>query len=513
MAAGSDICYIGLICVASISVELIPFSLLSVMVGLLLGNAQGVFYVNFIVLLFRLITMEISSSLLLAAETVTSESYATAIVTTLLLTGGLIFILSTLLSELCYRLNFPVVLGDLGTGIILGGSVFSVLVFSDNGDGGNMIFLSAIEWLTGASSETTLSAYHFQMWDLMSESANIGLLALLFVTGMESNLKELIRVGSQAATVAVTGVLLPLVGGTIALIYIFNIPTLPAIFAGAALTATSIGITAKVLQEIGQLRSKEGQIILGAAILDDILGIVILALALNLVETGAIELSGLIILVVKAAIFVLLAVLLNRYFCPIFSKNVERFNSPTALFLFALTFLNILALLAIGFGLEALLGAFAAGLVLGGTRQKERLLQMMQPFVFVYTTIFFVTIGARVNLSVLNPFSPENWKGLVIAACLIAIAMLGKVIAGFSTFGNQSINKLAIGIGMIPRGEVGLVFAGLGASTGALSESLDTAIIIMVVVTTLIAPLLLRWIFSSPTETSDSSSRGQILSS
>lgn len=464
-------------------------------------------------LLFKLSAVYISSSFLLATEAVASESYATAIVTTLLLTAGLIFILSTLLGELCLRLNLPTVLGDLAAGIILGGSVLSILVFSDGGNGANITFLSTIEWLAGASLETTQNAYRFQMWDLIGESANIGLLALLFVTGMESDLKELIQVGSQAATVAVTGVVLPLFGGAIALIYLFNVPTIPAIFAGAALTATSIGITAKVLQEMGRLQSKEGQIILAAAILDDILGIVILALALSLVETGAIELSGLITLTVKAAVFLLLAVLLNRYFCPIFSRNIERFNNPTALFLFALTFLNSLALLAIGFGLEALLGAFAAGLVLGGTRQKEKLLRLMQPFIFVYTTIFFVTIGASVNLSVLNPLVPENWEGLVIAACLIAIAIIGKVVAGFTTFGDQSINRLAIGAGMIPRGEVGLVFAGLGASTGALSESLDTAIIIMVVVTTLIAPLLLRWIFSSQTEISESASTEQALSS
>lgn len=444
--------------------------------------------------------MDLSPPFLLATDAVVDESYAEAVVAALMITAGLVFILSTLLGELCNRLKLPTVLGDLATGILLGSSVLGFLVFSNIDDGANGTLLSAIGWLAGASSETTMNAYRFQMQDFINDSANIGLLTLLFVTGMESDLKELIQVGSQAATVAITGVTLPLAGGAIALIYFFNIPVIPAIFAGAALTATSIGITAKVLQDMGQLQSKEGQIILGAAILDDILGIVILALALSLVETGAIELSGLISLAVKAAAFVLIAVLLNRYFCPLFSKNVERFSNPAALMLFALVFLNSLAVLAIGFGLEALLGAFAAGLVLGGTRQKERLLQLMQPFVFVYTTIFFVTIGASVNLNVLNPLNPANREGLVIAACLIVIAVIGKVLAGFTAFGNGSINRLAVGVGMIPRGEVGLVFAGLGASTGALSESLDAAVIIMVVVTTLVAPLLLRWLFPAQTE-------------
>ena len=168
--------------------------------------------------------------------------------------------------------------------------------------------------------------------------------------------------------------------------------------------------------------------------------------------------------------------------------------------LFAVIFLNILALTAIGIGLEALLGAFAAGLVLGGMSIKDKLMQLFEPFVYVYTTIFFVTIGARVDLSVLNPFVAENREGLIIAACLILIAIAGKIAAGFVTFTNKPINRLAIGVGMIPRGEVGLVFAGLGAATGVLSESLDAAVIVMVIVTTLIAPLLLKLVFPSSTE-------------
>ena len=446
--------------------------------------------------------MTLSSPLLLAA--VIDETYATAVITALLLTAGMIFILSTLMGELCSRLNLPTVLGDLATGILLGGSLLSVFVLTDGGDGINTTLLRAIGWLTSAPPATVVDAYRFQMRDFFSNSASIGLLSLLFVTGMESDVKELIKVGSQAATVAVAGVSLPLVGGTVALVYGFHIPVIPAIFAGAALTATSIGITAKVLQEMGQLQSKEGQIILGAAILDDILGIVILALALSLIETGSIELAAVIVLLAKAAAFIVLALILNRYFCPLFSSRIESFENPAALILFALAFLNLLALVAIGLGLEALLGAFAAGLVLGGTRQKERLLQFMQPFVFVYTTIFFVTIGASVNLDVLNPLDPQNWSGLVIAAGLIAIAIAGKLAAGFTVIGDGAINRLAVGTGMIPRGEVGLVFAGLGASTGALSDSLDAAIIIMVVVTTVIAPLLLRWVFPSEPKTSSS---------
>ncbi len=439
----------------------------------------------------------LTSSLL--AEAPTDESYTKAVVASLLVTAAIIFLLSLLLGELCVRLNLPTVLGDLATGIILGGSVLSILVFSDVGTQANQNLLNWLGGVSGADSETMLRAYRFQMREFINESANIGLLTLLFVTGLESDLPELIQVGIQAATVAITGIVLPLALGAIALITIFDIPTLPALFAGAALTATSIGITAKVLQDLGRLQSKEGQIILGAAILDDILGIVVLAIALSLVETGSIEINNIISLLASATVFVLVAVLLNRYFCPVLTPIIKKMQNPATLMLIAVIFLNLMAFTAIGIGLEALLGAFAAGLVLGGMSIKDRLMELFEPFVYIYTTIFFVTIGASVDLSVLNPLVPENRQGLIIAACLIAIAIFGKIVAGFVTFTDKPINRLAIGVGMIPRGEVGLVFAGLGAATGVLSESLDAAVIIMVIVTTIVAPLFLKLVFPPST--------------
>lgn len=418
--------------------------------------------------------------------------------------AGIIFIFSVVFGEICTRLKLPTVLGDLVAGMLLGGSVLGFLVFSPEGIGVNGSLLKGLELVTGASSGIVERAYEFQMKDFLDESANIGLLTLLFTTGLESNLKDLIRVGTQAATVAVTGVTVPFVLGTLILIKFFGVATIPALFAGAALTATSIGITAKVLQDIGSLKSDEGQIILGAAILDDILGIVVLAVVLSLVQTGEIEVTNIIYLLVSATLFVLGAVFLTNIFGSIFVTTINKINNPAALMLLAIVFLNACALLATAIGLEAILGAFAAGLVLGETEFQEKLQGLFEPFIFVYTTIFFVTIGAKVDLSVLNPTVVENQQGLIIAACLIAIAIFGKILAGFAVFANKPINKLAIGTGMIPRGEVGLVFAGLGATTGALSDSLDAAIIIMVIVTTLIAPIMLRFVFTSPTKIDES---------
>lgn len=438
-------------------------------------------------------TMYYTTFLLTEADT--GESYTKAVASSLLVTAAIIFLLSLLLGEFCVRLNLPTVLGDLATGVILGGSVLSILVFSEVGTQANENLLNFLGGVTGAEPETMLRAYRFQMREFINESANIGLLTLLFVTGLESDLPELIKVGTQAATVAVTGVLLPLAIGAIALITLFDIPTLPALFAGAALTATSIGITAKVLQDLGRLQSQEGQIILGAAILDDILGIVVLAIALSLVETGSIEVSTIVSLLISSTALIVVAVLLNRYLCPLLTPIIEKLQNPAGLMLVAVIFLNLMSFTAIGIGLEALLGAFAAGLVLGGMSIKNRLMELFEPFIYIYTTIFFVTIGASVDLTVLNPLVPENRQGLIIAACLIAIAIFGKIVAGFVTFTDKPINRLAIGVGMIPRGEVGLVFAGLGAATGVLTESLDAAVIVMVIVTTIIAPLLLKLVF------------------
>ena len=433
---------------------------------------------------------------LLAAANI-EEGYEKAVLGALVSIGAIIFAFSIILGEICTRLGLPSVLADLTVGVLLGSSVLGLLIFSQSGGEANSVLIKFLELTTGASPEVALEAYKFQMEEYIDESANIGLLALLFTTGLESNLRDLIRVGSQAATVAVTGVALPFALGTLVLIKFFGVATIPAVFAGAALTATSIGITAKVLRDIGRLQSDEGQIIIGAAILDDILGIVVLAVVLSLVKTGEVEIINIFYLVASAIAFVLVAVLLNRVFGSLFVAIIERLSNPAAMMLLAVIFLNTFALSASAIGLEAILGAFAAGLVLGETEFQEKLEQLFRPFVYVYTTIFFITIGAKVDLRVLNPAVPENREGLIIAACLIAIAIIGKMIAGFAVITKEPVNRLAIGAGMIPRGEVGLVFAGLGAASGVLSNSLNAAIIIMVISTTLIAPLLLRLIFST----------------
>jgi len=185
---------------------------------------------------------------------------------------------------------------------------------------------------------------------------------------------------------------------------------------------------------------------------------------------------------------------------------VNEMKTRGQLLLTGLVFAFVLSYIANVIQLEAILGAFAAGLILAETDKRKELEEQVIPVADIFVPIFFVCVGAKTDLSVLNPTIPANREGLVIAAFLIVVAILGKMITGFTMVGQPDLNKLAIGVGMIPRGEVGLVFAGVGSASGALSESTEAAIIMMVILTTFIAPPLLRVVFKEPEEVTESSS-------
>ncbi|MDP5337631.1 MAG: cation:proton antiporter, partial [Nodularia sp. (in: cyanobacteria)] len=258
---------------------------------------------------------------------------------------------------------------------------------------------------------------------------------------------------------------------------------------------TSIGITSKVLSELGKLNSKEGQIILGAAVMDDVLGIIVLAVVASLAKDGAVDVSNVIYLIISASGFLIGAVVLGNIFNNTFVAIADQLKTRGELVIPAFTFAFAMAYLASVIHLEAILGAFAAGLVLEETDKRKELQKQVIPIADMLVPIFFVTVGAKTDLGVLNPAIPSNREGLIMAIFLIAVAIIGKVITGFSVFGQPQINRLAIGVGMIPRGEVGLVFAGVGAASGVLSKSLGAAIIMMVITTTFLAPPLLRFVF------------------
>lgn len=330
---------------------------------------------------------------------------------------------------------------------------------------------------------------------MISVLAELGVIILLFEIGLESNLKDLIDLGAQAVIVAVVGVVVPFIAGTVGLMTLFGVSALPAILAGVALTATSIGITSKVLSELGKLTSKQGQIILGAAVMDDVLGIIVLAVVASLAKNGAVDLSEVIYLIISASGFLLCAIVLGNIFNQTFVAVAAQLKTRGELVIPGFIFAFAMAYLASVIHLEAILGAFAAGLVLEETDKRKELQKQVIPIADILVPIFFVTVGAKTDLGVLNPAIPSNLEGLIMAIFLITVAIIGKVITGLSVFGQPQINRLAIGVGMIPRGEVGLVFAGVGAASGVLSKSLGAAIIMMVILTTFLAPPLLRFVF------------------
>ena len=437
----------------------------------------------------------IGSSLPVLAE-VNEAELGPLVLASVLLSLIVIYLAAKLGGELCARVNLPSVLGELVGGVVVGVSALNLIVFPEGAEPVHSFLMDFVQLTANLEPDALLTVFKSQS-EVVSILAEIGVIILLFEIGLESDLKELIRVGPQAAVVAIVGVVVPFVAGTVGLIAFFGVETIPAVFAGAALTATSIGITAKVLAELQTLSSREGQIIIGAAVLDDVLGIIVLAVVASLAKTGEIEITNVIFLIIGAAVFLVGSILLGRLLSPLFVGLVDQMQTRGQVLISSLVFAFVLSYIAAAIQLEAILGAFAAGLILAETTKRKELEEQISPIADMLVPVFFVTGGAHTDISVLNPLNPAKREGLVIASFLVIVAIIGKVITGFTVFGQEGINRLAIGVGMIPRGEVGLVFAGVGAASGVLSESLDAAIIVMVIFTTFVAPPLLRVVFEN----------------
>lgn len=418
------------------------------------------------------------------------------VLASVLLSLVVIYLASKIGSEICIRLNLPPVLGELVGGVAIGVSALHLLVFPGGDiDASSSLIMQLLQRSAGLSPEALTATFEAQS-EVISILAELGVVILLFEIGLESDLKELLRVGPQAAIVAIVGVALPFALGTSGLMALFGVSALPAIFAGAALTATSIGITARVLAELKRLSSQEGQIIIGAAVLDDVLGIIVLAVVAGLAKTGEVQVGNIVYLIVSAAVFLIGSLWLGLLLNPLFVRLVNELKTRGQLLVASLIFAFLLSYGAAVIQLEAILGAFAAGLILAETEKRKELKEQVLPIADMLVPIFFIAVGARTDISVLNPFVASNQEGLIISAFLVVVAIVGKVVTGFALFGQPQLNKLAIGIGMVPRGEVGLVFASFGANSGVLSTSLQAAIIVMVIFTTFLAPPLLRVVFA-----------------
>ncbi len=405
-----------------------------------------------------------------------------------------IYIASKVGGEISNQFGFPPVLGELIAGVVVGVSALKFIIFPGEGiDAADSLLMQLLQFTVNATPEAIGVVFQedSQVISILSE---LGVFILLFEIGLESNLSELLKVGIQAVLVAIVGVVVPFAAGTIGLIYLFHLPVIPSVFAGAALTATSIGITSRVLAEIGQLATKEGQIILGAAVVDDVLGIIVLAVVASLASTGNVDVKEVGLIIASATGFLLGVLFAGGLINKAFLGMSGFFKTRGGIIVPALSLSFILGYLGTVLKLEAILGAFAAGLVLDDTDKREDLERLTKPIADILVPIFFVVVGAKTDLSVLNPAISANREGLIIASFLITVAIVGKVVTGVAVFGQPGINRLAIGVGMIPRGEVGLVFAAVGSASGTLSPSLNVAIILMVIITTFIAPPLLRLI-------------------
>jgi len=383
--------------------------------------------------------------------------------------------------ELFERIGQPAVLGELVGGIILGNLV-----------------------LFGFTAAEPLKTN-----DVISALAEIGVIILLFEVGLESDLKEMIEVGWSSLLVAVLGVVVPFfLGWGVSAFFLPGGAQLEHIFIGATLCATSVGITARVFRDLNKLGTREARIILGAAVIDDVLGLLILAViagAIKAASSGA-ALSSLSIGIItaKALIFLIGSIMLGHFLVPQLLRGAGRFETRGVLLTLAVSFCFFLSWAAAKVGLAPIVGAFAAGLVLDEVHykpahgRKERTLDdLLQPVGTFLVPIFFVLMGLRVDLSLFLQF---NLLGFALALTLAAI--IGKQVCAAGVLERGS-NRLAVGLGMIPRGEVGLIFAGIGATlmlpnaSGKLEPVIGSAtfgaIVIMVIVSTLVTPPALKW--------------------
>lgn len=354
--------------------------------------------------------------------------------------------------------------------------------------------------------------------------AELGVVILLFQIGLESNISQMKRVGLRAFLVATVGVIAPFILGT----YVVGPWLLPGLsfnaylFLGATLTATSVGITARVFKDLGRLHTPEAQIVLGAAVIDDVMGLIILAVVSAIVTVGAVSLGAIVWITAKAILFLIGAIALGQMAAPRLGCLFSKIHSGTGMkFTMAISFCLVFAYLANKTGLAPIVGAFAAGLVLDAVYfssfsvpavvadlqavavQSDRSLgekikgimehythrhieDLLEPVGYFLVPVFFVMTGFEVDLSTL-----ANGPVLLLALGITLAAFLGKIVSGLAA---GRVDKKIVGFGMIPRGEVGLIFAMMGKTLGVVSDEIFSAIVIMVILTTLLTPPILTWL-------------------
>ena len=322
-----------------------------------------------------------------------------------------------------------------------------------------------------------------------------GVIFLLFMVGLEANLDEMRKVGADSIRVAIIGVLAPFALGFAAVSALLpGMPFNSNLFVAATLGATSIGITANVLRELDQSGSREGHIVLGAAVCDDILGLIMLAVVSGIVVSGSIDIPEIVTVIVVSTLFLVGAISLGPAIVRFSAKIMGRLDIVEAKMFTSYLFVMVLAWAASLAGLATIIGAFAAGIVLSDNFFSEyeiaknksiAIRELIMPLEVILVPIFFILMGIQVKLEAFM-----SWPVITVAGGLLVAAIIGKLVSGLGA--SKPVNKLIVGIGMMPRGEVGLVFAAIGRTLGVIDDAIFSAIVLMVMVTTLAAPPLLK---------------------
>jgi Kef-type K+ transport system membrane component KefB len=377
--------------------------------------------------------------------------------------------------EVFERLGQPAVLGELLTGILLGNLT--------------LVHFGGLEFLQGSPGIEIL--------------AQLGVILLLFQVGLESNVGEMMSVGGSSLLVAVLGVIAPFfLGWGVSTWLLPREETLTHVFLAATLCATSVGITARVLADLGKLATRESKIILGAAVIDDVLGLVILSVVSGMIGAagrgGSLTAGEAVLLVVKAIVFLVGATLIGGWLSRRAFRLAGFLRVQGTLLALALAVCFLLSWLADRLGLATIVGAFAAGLILDGVEfqdlgelTKHRIEELIHPIAGFLVPVFFVLMGVRVDLA---SFALPGVLGF--AAMLSLAAILGKMICAAGVL-ERGLDRASVAVGMVPRGEVGLIFAGIGAQLvlhgqPVISPPVFAAVVVMVVVTTLVTPPALK---------------------
>lgn len=394
----------------------------------------------------------------------------------LLLLLAIIVAAAKLAGAAANRIGQPAVFGEILVGLLLGPTVLDIL-----------------GWPIFHPAETPVHGEAPPLLGVVHDLAEIGVVLLMFIAGMETDLGEMKRVGKVAVWAATGGVLLPLAGG-IAVTAAFGYPVFwQGLFIGTILTATSVSISAQTLLELGQLRSKEGSTILGAAVIDDVQGIILLSLVVAFARaSGGVRASEIVLVVVRMVVFFAAATYLGRFLAPL-ARRADRLGVSQGLLAIVLvaTLLYAWAAEYVG-GVAAITGSYLAGVLFAQTPYKHRIDEGVHPLTYsMLVPVFFISIGLLAN-------GRELGAHALFTLALVVVAVLAKALgcgafaraAGFSTR-----ESLRVGVGMISRGEVGLIVAGYGLAQGIIGQDVFSASVIMVLVTTMVTPPLLRLTF------------------